>query len=117
VTQPDRRESKRDSDRGALEDCEQGSGREEGLEGRDQGDDEQSSANVNARKPAQRRTLRGLSHFFNAQRFDLDDFLRPAGSIVVRWRTIMDWMDGLYVGLSVLFFGLTWAFVRLCERV
>jgi len=24
----------------------------------------------------------------------------------------MDWMDGLYVGLSVLFFGLTWAFVR-----
>ena len=29
----------------------------------------------------------------------------------------MDWMDWLYVGLSVLFFGLTWAFVRLCERV
>jgi len=29
----------------------------------------------------------------------------------------MDWMDELYVGLSVLFFGLTWAFVRLCERV
>jgi hypothetical protein len=25
--------------------------------------------------------------------------------------------DLLYVGLSVLFFGLTWAFVRLCERV
>ena len=30
----------------------------------------------------------------------------------------MDLMgDLLYVGLSVLFFGLTWAFVRLCERV
>jgi len=26
-------------------------------------------------------------------------------------------MDFLYVGLSVLFFGLTWAFVELCERV
>jgi hypothetical protein len=25
--------------------------------------------------------------------------------------------DLLYVGLSVLFFGLTWAFVTLCERV
>jgi hypothetical protein len=25
--------------------------------------------------------------------------------------------DLLYVGLSVLFFGLTWAFVKLCERV
>jgi hypothetical protein len=29
----------------------------------------------------------------------------------------VDWMDWLYVGLSVLFFGLTWAFVKLCERV
>ena len=29
----------------------------------------------------------------------------------------MDWMDWLYVGLGVLFFGLTWAFVKLCERV
>jgi hypothetical protein len=29
----------------------------------------------------------------------------------------MDWMDGLYLGLSVLFFGLTWAFAKLCERV
>ena len=29
----------------------------------------------------------------------------------------MDWMDWLYVGLSVVFFGLTWAFVKLCERV
>jgi hypothetical protein len=29
----------------------------------------------------------------------------------------MDWMDWLYVGLSVLFFGLTWAFVKLCEHV
>jgi hypothetical protein len=29
----------------------------------------------------------------------------------------MDWADLAYVGLSVLFFGLTWAFVRLCERV
>jgi hypothetical protein len=29
----------------------------------------------------------------------------------------LDWMDWLYVGLSVLFFGLTWAFVKLCERV
>jgi hypothetical protein len=29
----------------------------------------------------------------------------------------MDWMDWLYVGLSVLFFGITWAFVKLCERV
>jgi len=25
--------------------------------------------------------------------------------------------DLMYVGLSVLFFGLTWAFVKLCERV
>jgi hypothetical protein len=25
--------------------------------------------------------------------------------------------DLLYVGLSVLFFGLTWAFVMLCDRV
>jgi hypothetical protein len=25
--------------------------------------------------------------------------------------------DLLYIGLSVLFFGLTWAFVKLCERV
>ena len=25
--------------------------------------------------------------------------------------------DLLYVGLTVLFFGLTWAFVKLCERV
>jgi hypothetical protein len=29
----------------------------------------------------------------------------------------MDWMDGLYVGLSVLFFAVTWAFVELCARV
>ena len=29
----------------------------------------------------------------------------------------MDWADFLYVALSVLFFGLTWAFARLCERV
>jgi len=29
----------------------------------------------------------------------------------------MDWADGLYVGLSVLIFGLTWLFVKLCERV
>ncbi len=29
----------------------------------------------------------------------------------------MDWADVLYVGLSVLFFGVTWAFVKLCERV
>jgi hypothetical protein len=26
-------------------------------------------------------------------------------------------MDWLYVGLSILFFGVTWAFVKLCERV
>jgi len=26
-------------------------------------------------------------------------------------------MDVLYVGLVVLFFGLTWALVKLCERV
>jgi hypothetical protein len=25
--------------------------------------------------------------------------------------------DGLYVGLTVLFFALTWALVKLCERV
>jgi hypothetical protein len=25
--------------------------------------------------------------------------------------------DVLYLGLTVLFFGLTWAFVKLCERV
>ena len=28
----------------------------------------------------------------------------------------MDWMDWLYFGLSILFFGVTWAFVKLCER-
>jgi hypothetical protein len=26
-------------------------------------------------------------------------------------------MDVLYVGLAVLFFGLTWALVKLCERL
>jgi hypothetical protein len=25
--------------------------------------------------------------------------------------------DGVYLGLTLLFFGLTWAFVKLCERV
>jgi hypothetical protein len=25
--------------------------------------------------------------------------------------------DVLYIGLTALFFGLTWAFVKLCERV
>ncbi len=25
--------------------------------------------------------------------------------------------DVIYLGLTVLFFGLTWAFLRLCERV
>jgi hypothetical protein len=25
--------------------------------------------------------------------------------------------DLLYIGLTVVFFGLTWAFVKLCERV
>jgi hypothetical protein len=30
----------------------------------------------------------------------------------------MNWAGDLfYVGLSVVFFGLTWAFVKLCERV
>jgi hypothetical protein len=30
----------------------------------------------------------------------------------------MNWAgDTLYIGLAVLFFGLTWAFVKLCERV
>ena len=30
----------------------------------------------------------------------------------------MGWIaDALYVGLAVSFFGLTWALVRLCERV
>jgi len=30
----------------------------------------------------------------------------------------MTWMaDALYVGVAVVFFGLTWAFVKLCERV
>jgi len=28
-----------------------------------------------------------------------------------------DMGDAVYLGLSVLFFGLTWAFVKLCERV
>jgi hypothetical protein len=26
-------------------------------------------------------------------------------------------MDALYVGLVLVFFGLSWAFVKLCERV
>jgi hypothetical protein len=30
----------------------------------------------------------------------------------------MDWMgDALHVGIVVVFLGLTWAFVKLCERV
>ena len=30
----------------------------------------------------------------------------------------MSWMaDVIYVGVAVGFFGLTWAFVKLCERV
>jgi hypothetical protein len=30
----------------------------------------------------------------------------------------MTWVaDALYIGLAVLFFALTWAFVALCERV
>jgi hypothetical protein len=30
----------------------------------------------------------------------------------------MGWLaDALYIGLTVVFFGLTWALVRLCERV
>ncbi len=29
----------------------------------------------------------------------------------------MEWADGLYIGLIAVFFGLTWAFVKLCERV
>jgi hypothetical protein len=30
----------------------------------------------------------------------------------------MDWPgDALYLGFTALFFGLTWAFVKLCERV
>jgi hypothetical protein len=30
----------------------------------------------------------------------------------------MNWSgDILYIGLTLLFFGLTWALVRLCERV
>jgi hypothetical protein len=32
-----------------------------------------------------------------------------------RWRSAMS--DALYIGLAVVFFGLTWALVRLCERV
>ena len=29
----------------------------------------------------------------------------------------MELMDALYVGLAIVFFGLTWALVELCERV
>ncbi len=29
----------------------------------------------------------------------------------------MDFMDVVYVGLAVLFFGVSWALVELCERV
>ncbi len=29
----------------------------------------------------------------------------------------MDWTDLFYIAVSVLFFGLTWAFVKLCDRV
>jgi hypothetical protein len=33
-------------------------------------------------------------------------------------RTEMDLVgDALYLGITLLFFGLTWAFVKLCERV
>jgi hypothetical protein len=34
------------------------------------------------------------------------------------WRATMGLAgDVLYIGLALLFFGLTWAFVKLCERV
>jgi hypothetical protein len=29
----------------------------------------------------------------------------------------MDFMDVVYVGLAVVFFGVSWALVELCERV
>jgi hypothetical protein len=39
-------------------------------------------------------------------------------STLIVWRPIMDWAaDLLYVGLGVVFFGLTLVFVTLCERV
>jgi len=39
--------------------------------------------------------------------------------LVVRAKTARrcSMMDVLYVGLALVFFGLSWAFVKLCERV
>src|SRR5688572_19378255 len=55
----------------------------------------------------------------NALGRDLDGALTKRGGMFPDWRRRqMDWAgDALYVGLAVLFFGLTWAFVKLCERV
>jgi hypothetical protein len=41
--------------------------------------------------------------------------LRPAAGSPRPWRCVMG--DMLYLGITVGFFLLTWAFVRLCERV
>ena len=42
---------------------------------------------------------------------------RPDYSLRLEDRPWISWGTLLYVGLTVLFFGLTWAFVKLCERV
>jgi len=90
------------------------------MAGADQGAAKLKALRVKAKSTSRKRTLRReLAGFdaFNVSTDDLDDSLRRVGSIVLGWRETMDWMDGLYLGLSVLFFGLTWAFVKLCERV
>ena len=51
---------------------------------------------------------------------DFDDFLTLTRRRLVsgdrdRWEETA--MDLLYLGLSVLFFGLSWALVKLCERL
>jgi hypothetical protein len=56
---------------------------------------------------------------------NIDEFLIcPAGaedisSLVGRGKTVRRsaMMDVLYMGLALVFFGLSWAFVKLCERV
>ena len=66
-----------------------------------------------------RATVRIL-HALNMGDSDFDDFLTWTRRRLVsgdrdRWEETA--MDLLYLGLSVLFFGLSWALVKLCERL
>ena len=62
----------------------------------------------------------GFWHALNVGDSDFDDFLTSTRRRLVRgdrdrWEETA--MDLLYLGLSVLFFGLSWGLVKLCERL